>query len=348
MLALETANRLSFEVVANAVEAINSYRVTRARETLETALADLRNARERDRHYLFVPYYIAVIEELLGRSHEAVEQLRVILSEAPGDRPALINELRFNLAVAQFHGYSHEWLQTASETLQRILADTNSVAGRLRYSRLRLHSRALLSRVYAMWSIPRTPEDVVAKHEQDRISNCYGHAIQNARAVVRSMALSAWRVVEAGRAREIEAVARNASGTAEMYYSDFFLDEQAKLAALRRGLKQLRKSDLLFPRDWATYCNIGSCHMRIAIWSKESSEFDVARKFLNEVVAELYPNYGFALYEIGRTHRVEGNFGTAISFFNRALQIPYEKRAVSDRRINREIGLAQEERSQYP
>lgn len=348
MLALETGNRQACELVANAIGAIDAYKLTRARDLLEHALADLKLARHHDGHFLLAPYYIAVIEDLLGRSRDAAEQLQIILSEAPTGRPDLINEMRFNLAVAQYHGYSHEHLQGAAATLEKILNETGSLFGRIRFFRVRLHSRALLARVNAMWSIPRSPEDATAQAERDRIRGCYKTAVRNVHAVVHSPMLNMLRITERNRASEIEAITRNALGTAEMYYTDYFLDNADKLRALRRGLEQLIISDQLFSRDWSTYCNIGSCHMRLAYWGKDATEFRLTRDFLNEVVRELRPNYGFALYEIGRSYRIEGNFDEATKYLTQAKEIPVRYREVSDRRIDRELGLAKKGSSLYP
>jgi len=349
MLALQTGNRRAFELVAGAVAAIASYKSTRDRSVLEGALANLKLASQHDNHYLLAPYYIAVIEDLLGRSRSAAEQLLAILSEAPTAYPKLINEMRFNLAVAQYHGYSHDCLKAAAATLDTVLSDTNTLFGRIKHFRVRLHSRALLAQVYAMWSIPRTPEDVANyKNEKIRIWDCYKSANKNAYQVLYfSPMLLVLALIDRGRCREIKAIAHNAIGMATMYYTDFSLNHDAKLRTLRRGLKHLSISDRLFPRDWANYCDIGSCHMRMGYWRGDATEFDLARKYLSAVVKELRPDYGFALYEIGRSYRIQGNFTDALKYFTMAMNVRHD-REVSDRRVQREINLAEKGDNLYP
>ena len=156
-------------------------------------------------------------------------------------------------------------------------------------------------------------------------------------------------IVDYPRFREVKAIAHNALGMAKMYYTDYFLDRpEQKISELRKALNHLEKSEELFPRDWANYCDIGSCHMRLGYWGDDSSELDIARRYLTQVVDDLRPNYGFALYEIGRSYRIEGNFDQAASYFARAMAVPARDREVGDYRVNREIDLAKKKNSFYP
>jgi tetratricopeptide (TPR) repeat protein len=351
MLALETESRQAFELVANAVDAIDRYKRSRDRDrrTLEAALTDLEEARRHDGRYLLAPYYVAVVEELLHRSPNAAELLRALLAQAPNE-PSLIHEMRFNLAVAQYHGYSHRHLRPAAETLREVLGSTNTLRDRIAYCRVRLHSLALLAQVHAMWSIPSTPEEVSANEsERARIEECYSSAVTNARKVFCSPLLYVLGLTNRMRYREIKAVAYNALGMAAMYYTDFSREElPQKLDRLSGGLRNLEESEQLFSQDWANYCDIGSCHMRLAHWGNNTTQLVIARRYLTEVIERLRPEYGFALYEIGRTYRIEGCFDKALTYFERAMRVPAGDREVSDRRVNREINLAKEQNTLYP
>jgi tetratricopeptide (TPR) repeat protein len=348
MLALETNNRHAFELVADAIGSITAYRETRDRSALEHALDQLRQARREDNRYLLAPYYMAVIEDLLGRSRDAADLLRDILAKTEVDRRDFINEMRFNLAVAQYHGYKHEYLADAAATLKDVLRDTSGFSDRLRLYRVRLHSYALLAQVHAMWSIPKKPEDALAEEEQVRIKREHERAVSEARRVLYSPMLVLLYLSDQARFREVRAIAHNALGAAVMYYTDFFEDTPTKLTKLRNGLEHLSVADRLFPRDWAIYCNVGSCHMRLGYWQSNAAEFDSARDYLTQVVEKLRPGYGFALYEIGRSYRIQARFDDALQFFNRALMVPAERREVSDRRLNREVTLAEEKSPAYP
>src|ERR1700730_5151962 len=81
MLSLATDNRRAFELVADAVDAINRYKHSRNRDALEQALVGLRKAIRNDEHYLLAPYYTAVIEDLLDRSREAANQRLMEMSQ---------------------------------------------------------------------------------------------------------------------------------------------------------------------------------------------------------------------------------------------------------------------------
>jgi hypothetical protein len=349
MLALETQDRGVFDLVLNALGAIDRYKEERDLGLLKGALADLTAASRRDKSYLLASYYLAVVEDLLGDNQAAVARLETLLPAVKTSFPFLLNEMRFNLAIAQYHGYGHDWLRAANATLDQVLADTSGWIGRFRYYRLRLHARALRAQVYAMWSIPRRPEDVANDvAEPVRITECYMEARREAYRVLLSPMLLLLRFRDPARAREIRAIAHNALGMAIMYYTDFFLDRPRKLARLRGALKHLDTSETLFPRDWANYCDIGSCHMRLGHWGNVASEFDEARRYLTTVIGELRPNYGFARYEIGRSYRIEGRFVDAMRALSLASQVPEPDRNVSDRRLNREIRLAALQHTLYP
>ena len=66
------------------------------------------------------------------------------------------------------------------------------------------------------------------------------------------------------------------------------------------------------------------------------------------MLAELRPNYGFALYEIGRTYRLMGEFAKAITHLEQAQSIPVEYRDVGDPRIDLEKSRARDSSRDYP
>jgi tetratricopeptide (TPR) repeat protein len=66
-------------------------------------------------------------------------------------------------------------------------------------------------------------------------------------------------------------------------------------------------------------------------------EFEKARQYLRDVIDRIRPNYGFALYEIGRVYRLECNFNEALRWFDKAKMIPEKDRNVSDRSIAKQI-----------
>jgi hypothetical protein len=179
--------------------------------------------------------------------------------------------MRYNLAVAQYHGYSHEFLAAAAGTLQKVLDGTRNALD-IKLYRIRLYSRALLAQVYAMWCIPRLPDAVKEQSEQVRIRRCYDESISNVHSVLKSPGRVLLWWADRSRFREVTAVANNAAGMAAMYFTDFFGERTEKLKELREALKRFERSEKLFPRDWANYCDLGSCHMRLGYWGDNPKE----------------------------------------------------------------------------
>lgn len=268
MLSLATDNRRAFELVANAVDAIDRYKNHRNRDALEQALTGLDEAIRNDEHYILAPYYKAVIEDLLGQSQEAANHLQKILSQTSEANPNLVAEMHYNLAVAQYHGYGHEYLSAAAGTLQKVLDGTRSAFG-IKYYRIRLYSRALLAQVYAMWCIPKLPDDVTKQSEQVRIRSCYDESISNVHSVLNSLGRVLLSWADRSRFREVTAVANNAAGMAVMYFTDFFDERSQKVKELRKALRRFERSEQLLPRNWANYCDLGSCHMRLGYWAND-------------------------------------------------------------------------------
>jgi tetratricopeptide (TPR) repeat protein len=70
------------------------------------------------------------------------------------------------------------------------------------------------------------------------------------------------------------------------------------------------------------------------------AEFAKARGYLKDVVDRVRPDYGFALYELGRVCRVASDFAAARDWFERALQIPEDERNISAKSVRAEIDKA--------
>jgi len=111
---------------------------------------------------------------------------------------------------------------------------------------------------------------------------------------------------------------------------------------------ELERADHLNPADWAVQCDLGSTWMRLGYWRKTATDFSLARAHLTRVISDLRPDYGFALYEIGRIWRLQGNFDQATTFFDKAFAVPAEYRDVSNRRVGLEKNRAIGRDSSYP
>ena len=76
--------------------------------------------------------------------------------------------------------------------------------------------------------------------------------------------------------------------------------------------------------------------------------FAAAEKRLKKVVDVLRPNYGFALYELGRNCRLVRKFDAARQWLERSGKIPVADRAVSDDRLKLESARAHLRLTDYP
>src|SRR5438445_1375224 len=122
---------------------------------------------------------------------------------------------------------------------------------------------------------------------------------------------------------------KNALRMALMNFSDYFpvQGELAKRIAekvrrVEQAIKNLGEADKLSPRNWANYCDLGSAYMRRGFYKSSDEDFRQGSKYLTEVVSGLRPDYGFALYELGRLHRLKGDFDGALEYFRRSLDVP--------------------------
>jgi tetratricopeptide (TPR) repeat protein len=297
---LDTRSRQAFELVTDALRQVDSYRRSREYRSLEVAKVALNHAKRLDPAYLRAVYYNAIVSDLLGRPHEAIEDFQRVLAE----KPPFAEEVRYNLAVAHYHGYDSASLEQAAEYFRRVIRDSNQ-------PELRLLARAVLEQTYAMRMIPKHPLEPNASQIQEQFGLCtegYNAAMSE---------LSSLANMDEDAGREVKWTLYNARGMSLMYHSDYFGEESEKIDEVSEALKLLEKADYFSPRNWANYCDLGSAHMRLGHWSRSAGEFEAALRYLQEVIEDLRPNYGFALYEIGRCYRLMGKFRETAAYLGK-------------------------------
>jgi len=316
---LETDDQKVSSLVSQAVEEIETYRDTKDTSVIRSASARLEAALVRDPEYLHALYYRGVARDLLGHARDAIPDLERVLSA----NPPFVNEVTYHLGVAYYHRYNRGCLEQAVEHL---CAVTRGASDPL----LVIQARVVLTQAYAMMVIQPDPR---APHLDDA-RRCLDLCCEQYSTVVDALNGLADFDRDLMVYREIEGTAENAKGMALMYSSDYFGVLSEKSAALYEALGHLERADRGIPNDWANFCDRGSAHMRLGHWTAEATHFRQALVLLERVVQALRPGYGFALYEIGRTHRLMGRFDDALRYLDRAIEIPYEYRDVSDRRID--------------
>jgi tetratricopeptide (TPR) repeat protein len=349
-LELETRNREAFELVTEALEFIDRYRESRDVATLKDATVRLTQAREKDPNYFRARYYDAIVDDLSGRFRVAAEKLTGLLRESP----PLADEVRYNLGLAEYHGYSHSALERAIEQFKQVQKSVKDQS-------LRLRAQAGLAQAYAMHMIPKEydkPDLERMKAYRDLAFSCVSQVLRELR-VVRFQRLIPLRKpsVDSGAAAEIGWTAHNAKGMTLMYYADYLprieklpddRGREQQVANVRSALSELTQAEKIHAGDWANRCDLASANMRLGYFNAEPERFEEALKILQDVIDRLRPGYAFAIYETGRVLRLKGEYDKAIERFDAALKIPEEQRDVSARRLNTERQRAESRDGTFP
>lgn len=328
---IEISDTKNSPLIADSLTDLDFYRQSKELSLLESAREKLERARNEDPQYMPAVYYSAVVDDLMGRAEDAIHQLEQLLEK----KPAFVDEVRYHLALAHYHRYSRPHLEKAAEYFKAVIKNTDN-------GTLRMLARAGLAQAYAMRMIqpdPRNPDLADAR-------KYFNLAVTEYKSIIK--ALESKKIESARILRDIKWEVYNGHGMALMYYTDYFGEVQEKVSRLKLALKELNKADRYSPENWANYCDMGSVNMRLAHWLKSQERFQSALGYLREVVTRLRPNYGFALYEMGRTYRLMGRFKMAVRYFDKALAIEYVYRDVSDKRINLEKERAGSASTEYP
>lgn len=328
---LETDNQRASDLTADSWLDISVYRRSREQGRLEAAEAKLEQALSEDPNYLQAFYYRAMVNDLMGRPEVAIEQFEKVLQEDP----PFVEDVRYNLGVALYHRYSHSNLDLAAEHFKAVITNTTDPT-------LKMLARAQLAQTYAMRMIQPKP----APADLGAVERYFELSREQYAAVIQALEELPPQSDEA--LHDIKWEVYNGHGMSLMYYTDYFGTPEEKIQKLRMALDELIKADEHSPKNWANYCDLGSVHMRLGVWSASREEFEAALDYLGEVISSLRPNYGFALYETGRTRRLMGEFEAANESFDKALAIEYEYRNVSDNRISFEKARVASGSQEYP
>ncbi len=348
---LETTDRKAFDHVTEALACLDRFKYSKSYDDLQEAKTQLEQAHAQDPAYLRPVYYGAMVSDLLGSAKDAIGEFEKVLLE----HPPFAEEVRYNLAVAYYHRYSKVYLDRAVELFTTVVANSENNQA------LNLLARAGLAQTYAMRMIP--PD--FTKPDRDSVAEGWRRSDTEYQGVMR--ALSNIRLDDE-TSKDIAWAAHNARGMSLMYYSDYHGTLDERIRYLHEALDWLEKANQDSPRNWANYCDLGSAHMRLGHWTSllpdqpkrlwpwkrrssaqpASIHFDKALSYLAEVIESLRPGYGFALYEIGRTYRLMGEFDKAMQFLDRSLAIARDYRDIGDTKIKLEKELIRARSTEYP
>jgi tetratricopeptide (TPR) repeat protein len=296
---------------------------------LEEAKSKLHNAVQKDPEFNRARYYAAIVDDMLGNPSDAVRELEELL----GRNPTFKDEAEYNLGVSQYHRYYRQHILEAVSLFQKVIGESLDVV-------LKYMARAGLVRSFSMMVLHSSKEN-----DEASALDFFGKAETESGALLRE--LEGDTSVNDKTKKEITWRVLNGRGVGVMFVSDLQKDPAKRRHQAQEALKDFREADKRSPDNWEIVCNLGSIHMRVGYtYKKQSSEgpaekeFEKGKGYLRGVVDRIRPNYGFALYEMGRICRLEGQFGEAQLWFDRAMMIPEKDRNVGDASIGKQIEKA--------
>lgn len=335
---LSTENLKAFEHVTSGLKHLETYAKTKEWGDVSTAASDLDAAVEMDPGYTAARYYAGIADDLAGRAADGAKRLAPLLSQSLD--PKFLGYVRYALAMAEYHQYHSANLKRAAEILTDLLAAPPN-------NTLEISGYALLAQVRAMQEISKgIVAKAAAESPADAILPNWQQSQEAANRALDLLKQPEATTLDPQFHRQLQAMSENALGMSEMYRSDY--DETEKPKRLAAALKHLEDAERDMPGDWANTCDLGSVHMRFGIANNEGAEFDEARRYLQHVLDVLRPKYGFAMYEIGRTYRVQGRFKEALEWFTRAKGVPEIYRDVSDDTLEKQVDLAKNGSTGFP
>lgn len=340
-LKITTSNFRAFELLTNALRAIDRYYQSRRYADVEQASDRIDDALAQDSDYGLAVYYKGVVLDLIGRPADAPEYFERILNEC--NEPNLEIETRFNLGVVYYHRYGHRFLEQAKLYFDQVIEKARDV-------KLKHLAQAHLAQTHAMWMcLPYKPDKQMQVSAEDR-QQIEQH-FKECQALVAVL-----RMVKREQPRLI-ATYENANGMSNMYYTDQVAREVSTRGShLKVAHDSLLTAEKHLPNDWANTCDLGSVELRLAILARDSEKpnaeiethFSTGRDYLLRVVNDLRPSYGFALYELGILHRVWRKWDEADYYQQEALKVPEKYRDFDDKRVKKELERIANQDSSYP
>lgn len=327
----DTKNWAAFHLATEALRDIDRFVNSFPKDirVLEEAKSKLHNAVQKDPEFNRARYYVAIVDDMLGNASDAVREFEELL----GRNPAFRDEAEYNLGVSQYHRYYRQHILDAIKLFQKVISESGDVV-------LKYMARAGLVRSFSMMVLHTSREN-----DEAAASDFFAKAETESDALMRELERDT--SVNVKTKKEITWRVLNGRGVGVMFASDLKKDATRRRHQAQEALKDFQEADKRSPDNWEIVCNLGSIHMRLGYsYEKQGSEghaekeFEKGRQYLRSVIDRIRPNYGFALYEMGRIYRLEGQFGKALLWFDKAMMIPEKDRNVSDGSIARQIEKA--------
>ena len=333
MLQAETLNRQAFDLYTMARRRVSRYERTLNTAELDEAINNLDRAITADTNFFKPANFKGIIYDMKGQSNEAIKQFDSILEQSPA---SLKDEVEYNKAVANYHCYFESFIKKAIAILE-------GLDSRLRpKGRLPLLVKAVLAQSYAMMVFHSMRRN--NQNEVELFSNKVEEKANEALRLANEASLSESFL------KQPRWIANNAKGISLMFIDDNVRDnikkEESKpyMERLKKSIEYFDKAAEYSPNNWALESNKASARMRIGhLWmilgesEKAKKIFGEAILLLENVISKLRPNYGFAIYELGRINRFRQNFALAEKFCQAAFAIPEANRNVGDKTLQAEV-----------
>jgi len=348
-------NRDVLALLETAVQAISAQLDSRNPVPQERALRALQEAKSPADQNALVLFYRSILADLLGQYEDAAHSLRRLMNEALLKDTRWFEQIINNLHVVDYqvlrrqavlHPAEEKYKEEIRNALAKVFPnndDESSVA----------HRDALYARFLALTCRPAQDTELKTPANQERIERNYQEATILAGKVLERAASAPRRELNAGRTRqrwkEAIAVAYLARGRARLYYTDLLENSPSKSRLLEDVKQDLTRAYQSFPDDYTYVCDLGSYYLRSghSLRDGESSagraepEFERARLLFERVLKELRPNYGFALFELGRVFRLWGRQEQALNYLRAAMAIEEARRGITNDRVANQIELAE-------
>jgi tetratricopeptide (TPR) repeat protein len=356
MLTMSTDKNEALSLAAKGLAAIERYLDDGGSEALDDARVSLESATKIDPEYYLPLYYLALIEFTLHKYANSARRFEFVSKNAPNDK--IRQESHDNSVAAKNYALIQKIgrlsLDTSNFRKSSLRSETEQPLPLKALENLRsLHASAIAARTQALSGIRVDPE-ILAANDQERqiLWEAEMGAISLAEKVISSTARfsSSVELVIKKETEKPRVVALNALAKANMFLTDYFFETHEKLRRLRKAQSDLEKCGKLFPDDWVIHCDLGACHLRLGYWEQSADEFATARQYLDKVSDKsgLRPGYGLALYQIGRIHRLRGEFDSAMELLEHVGNLSEPRRDVPAFNLDHERRLVRAKSTTYP
>jgi tetratricopeptide (TPR) repeat protein len=308
----ETKDWEAFALFNLALGKIDNYKKNRNFSELDDAREKLELTIAKDPTYKRAIYHLAILYDLIGEKSKAIDSL-VDLIESEYRIEAL-----YALGVAYFHQYTFnaDAYKKAIKYFTAVIDETDIKTAKSKKNRqIALLARAGLANVYAHQSIlpPGKDEASYATQAEQYFVKSIKECNEVQRLLKRPNKLDAEIVID------INWLTLNAKGVALMYKGRRERDEDNIHEA--EGCFQ---KALGYSTNSAVLCNLGTANLFLYDISKINNRadfdlLDLSIRYFNKVL-QIKPNYDFAFYRLARIYRRKGDFGTALKYWENALQ----------------------------